>query len=282
MRVAVIGVGLIGGSIAAALKQRKPDTYIIGVGRSLDNLAIAQTRGLIDSIATSPNNLQANIAVVCTPPQSAIETLRILKNTDIELVTDAVSFKQSIANEASQPGWSGRLVPAHPIAGTENQGAVAAEPDLFVNRNVIITPVESNSADQILRCRDFWTLLGARTQLMTPEEHDNLYAWTSHAPHAYLYAFAQALFDRYPVATLREGSGGGLRDLLRITASTAEMWDGVFAGNREPVLAALSAIQQELSNIMHAIETGAPLHKQLEELRQKTRAYREVAPESIA
>ncbi|HIE97426.1 MAG TPA: prephenate dehydrogenase, partial [Fuerstia sp.] len=190
-RVIIVGVGLIGGSIAAAIRQRHPECRVTGVGRSEQRLAAAQEAGLLDDWATAvtADMLQRpSVVVVCLPVNmiaSQVCEIAAMATEDV-LITDAGSVKSDICDQVSMDQKIARLfVGAHPIAGGESGGFENADADLFDNRVCVITPPERREAAdrRIARTIDFWSGIGCTVAQMTPREHDRILALTSHLPH---------------------------------------------------------------------------------------------------
>ena len=191
MKLAVIGVGLIGGSFALALKKAGAASHVVGVGRSQQNLALARERGIIDSIAPDAAMAakDADLVLVAAPVAQFERIFSSLRDSKA-LITDGGSTKRDVIAAARKALGSGiaRFVPAHPIAGAEKSGAAAASAELFQNRRVVLTPLEENSAQAIARVERAWAACGARLSRMPADEHDAVLAAVSHLPH--LLAFA--------------------------------------------------------------------------------------------
>jgi prephenate dehydrogenase len=270
-RVAVIGVGLIGGSFALALKAAKLCGHVVGIGRSAANLQLAKERGIIDSIA--PDAADADLVLVATPvaqyPQVLASIAPRLKPSAI--VTDAGSTKRDVvaAARAALGVKISQFVPAHPIAGAEKSGAAAAGADLFRGKRVVLTPLQENSAEGLKAIEAAWTACGARISRMSPEEHDAVFAAVSHLPHLLAYALVHEFAGRGNSAQLFGYAAGGFRDFTRIASSHPEMWRDICVANRAPLLAELGRYADKLRALRPLLERGdgAALEKMFAEAR---------------
>lgn len=255
--VAIVGVGLIGGSIGLALRRRKLAKEVVGIGRRAESLRQALQLGTVTKTTRSlPRGVaQAEVVIVCTPVHliaEQVEQAAAVCRADA-LITDAGSTKAEICNRlASSLRQETRFIGSHPLAGSEKAGAAAATADLFVNRTVIVTPTSNTrSADQ-QAIVDFWTSLGAEVVAKTPEEHDQILAATSHLPHLVASALAAAT----PAELLR-WTASGWSDTTRVAAGDAELWAQIFLANRVHVLGAFRAFQAELTAMGQALEQGS-------------------------
>lgn len=251
--VVIVGVGLIGGSIAAALRKRSPGCRITGIGRSMDRLKQAAAAGLLDDIAASPaavDGLRGGLAVVCLPVGQIAAAVRELVQADDAdlLITDVGSVKASIYQElADSEAALRRYVGSHPIAGREQTGFEFAEADLFVDRLCIVTGESSDAAD-VRRIQQFWELLGSRVHLMTADEHDRVLSLTSHLPHVLASVAANCV-----VGEMLPFTGTGFRDTTRVAAGSAELWTQILCGNRPYMIEAIQAAEQCLSRVRESL-----------------------------
>jgi len=274
-RVAVIGVGLIGGSFALALKAAKLCGHVAGIGRGAANLQLAKERGIIDSIAAEASD--ADLVLVATPvaqfPQVLASIAPRLKPSAI--VTDAGSTKRDVvaAARAALGAKISQFVPAHPIAGAEMSGAGAAQAGLFRGKRVVLTPLPENSAASLAAVEAAWTACGARVSRMSPEEHDAVFAAVSHLPHLLAYALVHEFAGRGNSAQLFGYAAGGFRDFTRIASSHPEMWRDICVANREPLLAELERYAAKLRALRPLLERGDGAA--LEKLFAEARAARE-------
>jgi prephenate dehydrogenase len=261
-RLAVIGVGLIGGSCALALKRAGMVGRVVGVGRSPANLERAVALGVIDEIATdlASGVSDADAILIATPVGQMPRVFGILRDAMAAdaIVTDGGSTKCDVVAAArSQLGARlPRFVPAHPIAGAERSGADAARADLFVGRQVVLTPLADAATDALERVHDFWAACGARVSSLTPEGHDSVFAAVSHLPHALAYALVHMIAARPDAGTLFGFAAGGFRDFTRIASSSPEMWRDICLANRSSLIAELDAYVDALARL-RALLDGA-------------------------
>jgi prephenate dehydrogenase len=260
--LAVIGVGLIGGSFAMALKQAGLARRVIGVGRTRENLETALRLGIIDEAGTDPAVAVrgADLVLVAAPVAQIPELLvQIAPALDPHtVVTDAGSTKQDVIAYARR--FLGerfrRFVPAHPIAGTEKSGAAAAFPDLYRERNVILTLEPEIDADAVALVRGAWQACGAHVIELDAARHDAIFAAVSHLPHVVAFTLVTMLARRADARTLLGFSGGGLRDTVRIAGSSPEMWRDICIANRDALLPLIDDYMKELELARGAIESG--------------------------
>jgi len=259
--LAVVGVGLIGGSFAAALRKRGAVGRVLGVGRRSSSLARARELGLIDDAATLEQAAaQADLIFLSTPVGATgalLKTLRPLLRPET-LVTDAGSTKANVVQAAREALGDriGQFVPGHPIAGTERTGPEAADAALYRGCNVVLTPLAENSAAHKAMITKAWECCGARVMSMEPETHDTVLASVSHVPHflssVYMWQVATAHDSDLRMAL----AGTGFRDFTRISAGSAEMWRDIFLGNRSAVLAELREVKAALLQAEQALQAA--------------------------
>ena len=278
-RVAVIGVGLIGGSFALALKRAKACAHVVGAGRSAANLQLALERGIVDAIAPDAAAAAdgADLVLVATPVAQFGKVLSSIaaKLPPSAIITDAGSTKRDVV-AAARAGLGSRIsqfVPAHPIAGAENSGAAAASAELFRGKRVVLTPLAENPARSVQAIGDAWSACGARVSRMSPQEHDALFAAVSHLPHLLAYALVHEVASRGNAAQLFGYAAAGFRDFTRIASSHPEMWRDICAANREPLLAELDRYLDKLRALRPLLERGDGAA--LEQLFAESRAARE-------
>jgi prephenate dehydrogenase len=274
-RVAIIGVGLIGGSFSLALKEKKLCGHVVGAGRSAANLKTALERGAIDSIAAdAAAAAQDADLVLVAAPVAQFEQILVSIESKLKpkaIVSDAGSTKRDVI-AAARKGLGGkvaRFVPAHPIAGAEKSGAGAASADLFRGRRVVLTPLAENGREDIETIAGAWTAVGARVSRMTPEEHDGVFAAVSHLPHLLAYALVNDVSRRPNSAQLFGYAAGGFRDFTRIASSHPEMWRDICVANSDQLLKEISNFSVELESIRRYLENGdaASLEKLFAEAR---------------
>ncbi|HEX5093203.1 MAG TPA: prephenate dehydrogenase/arogenate dehydrogenase family protein [Burkholderiales bacterium] len=261
-KVAVIGVGLIGGSFSLALKAARLAGAVAGAGRGAANLKLALEQGVIDSIAPDAAEAakDADLVLVAAPVAqfagifSAIAP--VLKPG--ALVTDAGSTKRDVvaAARAALGARLAQFVPAHPIAGAERSGAAAASAELFKGRRVVLAPLAENAPDAIEAVEGAWAACGARVTRMSPEEHDAVLAAVSHLPHLLAYALVHEVAGRDDAAQLFGYAAGGFRDFTRIASSHPEMWRDICVANRDALLAELERFQAKLEALRPLVAQG--------------------------
>jgi prephenate dehydrogenase len=254
--VAIVGVGLIGGSIGLALRARGLAERVVGIGRDQERLDEARRLGAIDEGTTDHSSgfASAQVAVICTPVDRIAEEVRFAAQCGPEgmLITDAGSTKRAIV-EAVEADTRARtaFVGAHPIAGSERNGVSHARADLFVERVCALTPTGQTPADRLERCRAFWSALGCRVLEMSPDDHDHSLAFTSHLPHI----VASALAATVPVESLNLAAGA-YRDGTRVAGADSVLWSAIFLANRVPLGAAIEALESRLGRWKSAVVAG--------------------------
>ena len=272
-RAAIIGVGLIGGSFALALKQAKACAHVVGCGRSAANLKLALERGIIDSIAPDPGTAVrgADLVLIATPVAQFSSVFRNISK-DLEkgaVVTDGGSTKRDVIAAARQ-GLGAKLaqfVPAHPIAGAEKSGAGAASGDLFRDKRVVLTPLAENPAPVVERVEKAWAACGARVSRMSADEHDALLAVVSHLPHLLAYALVHDVAARENSEELFSFAAGGFRDFTRIASSHPEMWRDICVANRDRLKGELARFSGKLDEIGRLLDQPEALEKLFAEAR---------------
>jgi prephenate dehydrogenase len=259
-KLVVIGVGLIGGSFALALKRARAVQRVVGVGRTRRNLADALRLKAIDDASHDPARAVqgADLVLLATPvgQMPAVMSAIAPHLPAHAVVTDVGSTKRDVIACAQRflGGHLPRFVPAHPVAGTEESGAAAAFADLFRGRNIILTPQAGTAARAVTLVRRAWEACGARVVRLDAGTHDELFAAVSHLPHVIAFALVNMLAGRRNPARLFGLSAGGLRDTVRIAGSSPEMWADICLANRDALLAALEDYENELEQTRAAIE----------------------------
>lgn len=258
--VAVIGVGLIGGSLAMVMRQRGLAARIVGVGRGQANLDAALRLGVVDSATRdlAEGVRDADLVVVATPVLKIADTVRraapSLKPGCI--VTDAGSVKAAIIDEIEPVMPEGvSFVPGHPIAGTENSGVEAAFPALYQDRVCILTPTERTDRAAVEAVRRLWEEAGSRVVIMDPALHDRVLAAVSHLPHMIAYTLVNTVADLEDSGTdALSFSAGGFKDFTRIASSSPEMWADICALNRDRIVEMIGLFQDRLAELKGHIE----------------------------
>ncbi len=258
----VIGVGLIGGSLALALKKTGNVKRVTGFGRTEANLQKAVELGVIDDYQTDYANVipGADMVFVSVPIGSMADVFASLKPhlQKHTIVTDGGSAKHTVIQAARDTlGLKiEQFVPGHPIAGTEKSGASAAFDSLYENRRVILTPLEENSAESIQRVRDMWQACGAEVDEMGDRHHDLVLAGTSHLPHVLAFALVDSLNKVDDVDEIFKYAAGGFRDFTRIASSDPEMWRDICLHNAEAIEAMMQNYQKQIDQLRRAIHEG--------------------------
>ncbi len=256
VQVAIVGVGLIGGSLAAALKARHIAAKVIGVGRNISRLESAQSLGLIDvattDIAYAAQN--ADLIVFCTPVDLIAQGVEaaVAAGSPQLLLTDVGSVKGTIAREVGALLPAGKnFIGSHPLAGSERNGFENSDADLFEGKTCIITPCPWNSEEHTVRLTKFWESVGSSVLRMTPDEHDRKLAQTSHLPHVLAAALATILEEEnHAIAAT------GFRDSTRIAAGDPDLWVAIILGNAQSIVESIDGFSDQLAEFRAAIEKG--------------------------
>jgi cyclohexadieny/prephenate dehydrogenase len=262
-RIALIGFGLIGGSIARAARAQGLVGDIVTTARSAKTRARVAELGIVDSVVETNAEAvrDADLVVLCIPVGAcgpvAQEISAHLKPGAI--VSDVGSVKGAVVRDmAPHLPASAHFVPAHPVAGTEHSGPDSGFAELFINRWCILTPPEGTDPDAVAKLRDFWAAMGAKVEVMTPDHHDLVLAITSHLPHLIAYTIVGTADELAKVTSSEviKFSAGGFRDFTRIAASDPTMWRDVFLANKDAVLEMLGTFTEDLSKLTRAIRRG--------------------------
>jgi cyclohexadieny/prephenate dehydrogenase len=262
-RVALIGFGLIGGSIARAARRQGLAGEIVTTARSEQTRARVRELGIVDRVVETNAEAAsgADLVILCIPVGAcgavAQEIAGHLRPGAI--VSDVGSVKGAVVREmAPHLPAAVHFVPAHPVAGTEYSGPDSGFAELFINRWCILTPPEGTDAGAVERLRAFWAGLGARVEIMTADHHDLVLAITSHLPHLIAYTIVGTADELAQVTSSEviKFSAGGFRDFTRIAASDPIMWRDVFLANKDAVLEMLGTFNEDLSKLTRAIRRG--------------------------
>jgi prephenate dehydrogenase len=259
-KLAILGVGLIGGSLALALRQSNACEHIVGCDRVRDQLERAVALNVIDSFCLDPADAvkDAEMVVLAVPMGSmALVMSQIADHLPPDaIVTDTGSSKASVVAAANQ-GFGGVpdfFVPGHPIAGREKSGVEAALANLFVDHKVILTPLESTSPKAIENVTQMWEAAGAQVQTLGVEQHDQVLAATSHLPHVLAFSLVDTLAQTDYVEEIFQFAAGGFRDFSRIASSDPVMWRDICLENKSAILNALRDFQTHLDSLANLIE----------------------------
>jgi cyclohexadieny/prephenate dehydrogenase len=277
-RIAVIGLGLLGGSVGLAIKAHLPEAQTTGYDADPATRKRAAERGLVGRVCGSAADAvkDAELVVLCVPVGAMAEAAKELAPAlpADALVSDVGSSKQSVAKALAEvlPGHA--IIPAHPVAGTERSGPDAGFASLFQQRWCILTPPEGADPAKLAALSAFWEALGARVEVMDAAHHDLVLAVTSHLPHLIAYTIVGTASDLEGVteSEVIKYSAGGFRDFTRIAASDPTMWRDVFLSNKEAVLEMLQRFTEDLTALQRAIRVGDG--DQLFEHFERTRAIR--------
>ena len=262
-KIALIGFGLIGGSIARAARAQGLAGEIVTTARSAKTRARVQELGIVDRVVETNAEAvkDADLVILCIPVGAcgpvAQEIAAHLKPGAI--VSDVGSVKGAVVRDMAPHLPAGvHFVPAHPVAGTEHSGPDSGFAELFINRWCILTPPEGTDPNAVERLRAFWAALGARVEIMTPDHHDLVLAITSHLPHLIAYTIVGTADELAQVTSseVMKFSAGGFRDFTRIAASDPTMWRDVFLANKDAVLEMLGTFNEDLSKLTRAIRRG--------------------------
>ena len=277
-RLAIIGLGLIGSSIARAVKDRLPDVMVTGHDANSDVRDIARTLGLCDAVIDDAAGAvtDADLVILAVPVggmAAAASAMAPGLGKDA-IVSDVGSSKASVAEALANVLPGHIVIPAHPVAGTENSGPAAGFASLFDGRWCIITPDAAAPADAVAALTSFWEALGAKVDVMDAAHHDMVLAVTSHLPHliAYTIVGTASELEEVTESEVIKYSAGGFRDFTRIAASDPVMWRDVFLANKDAVLATLQRFNEDLTVLQQAIRRGDA--DKLEDWFTRTRAIR--------
>jgi prephenate dehydrogenase len=261
-KLVIVGVGLIGGSFALALKAAGAVGRVIGVGRGSKNIARALDLTVIDAAGglDAATLTDAGLVLLAVPVGQMPSVMRALAPLlgGRTVVTDAGSTKQDVIEMARRElgGSLARFVPGHPIAGTEKSGAEAAFAGLYRGRKVVLTPLAENDPDAVALVRGAWERCGARVFEMKPEEHDAVLASVSHLPHALAFVLVDLIAQQVNAKQLFSYAAGGFRDFTRIASSSPEMWRDICLANRKALLAEIDRYRGGLDEIRAILERG--------------------------
>jgi cyclohexadieny/prephenate dehydrogenase len=278
-RVALIGIGLIGSSLARVLRRDSPETEIVACARRAETLATVRRLEIADETTDDPAAAVAgaDLVVVATPLSAYAEVGRRFAPALSQgaIVTDVGSVKEAVIRELAPLIPAGvHFVPGHPVAGTEHSGPEAGFAELFHDRWCILTPPPGTAPEAVAKMTRLWESAGMRVTTMAADHHDKVLAVTSHLPHLIAYTIVGTATDladdlRSEVIAF---SAGGFRDFTRIAASDPVMWRDIFLANREAVLEILQRFSEDLTALQRAIRRGEA--DQLEARFTQTRAIR--------
>ena len=261
-KIVIVGVGLIGGSFARALRQAGMVSTLTGVGRSPQAMARALELGIVDEVAPSIGAAMrgADLVLIAAPvAQTGPILASLLPYLEAGTVlTDAGSTKGDVvaAARAALGDKVGQFVPAHPIAGRETNGPDAAIADLYRGKKTVLTPLPENSAAAIARVAAAWNACGAIIHQLTPQEHDTVFASVSHLPHLLAYALVDDIARKPHASLLFQYAASGFRDFTRIAGSSPEMWRDTSLANQDALLGELDAYLAQLTGLRALLAAG--------------------------
>ena len=261
-QLGLIGCGLMGGSFALALKKAALVKRIVGYSLSPASTERAHKLGVIDVKASSASVAVsgADIVLIAVPVAASEAIFKAIKDlvTPQMLIMDVGSTKCDVvaAGQRALGEQTGSFVPAHPIAGKEVSGVEHADGDLYLGKQVILTPIECTLSAQLQKAADTWKALGCKVINMSPEEHDTAFAAVSHLPHLISFALMNAISGQAQGKDYLALAGPGFRDFTRIAAGDAKMWRDIMISNREELLAQSRILQHHLHALEHLIASG--------------------------
>jgi prephenate dehydrogenase len=261
-KVVIVGVGLIGGSFALGLKAAGGVGHVVGLGRSAQALSRARELGIIDEAAASPQDAMrgADLVLLAAPvAQTGTILASLLPYLEPQtIVTDAGSTKSDVvaAARAALGDKIAQFVPGHPIAGRESNGPDAAIPDLYRGKKTVLAPLPENAPEAVERVAAAWRTCGAVIHMLTPQEHDKVFAAVSHLPHLLAYALVDDIAGKPHADLLFQYAASGFRDFTRIAGSSPEMWRDISLANRDALLGELDAYLAQLTQIRARLAAG--------------------------
>jgi cyclohexadieny/prephenate dehydrogenase len=261
-RIAIIGLGLLGGSVGLAVREFLPAAATTGYDADPATRRRAAERGLVHRVCESAADAarQADLIIFCVPPGAMGDAARDVASAlpAGALVSDVGSSKEAIAKALAEALPGHAVIPAHPVAGTENSGPDAGFARLFQGRWCILTPPANADPAMLAQLSAFWQALGANVEVMDAQHHDLVLAVTSHLPHLIAYTIVGTASDLEDVTRgeVIKYSAGGFRDFTRIAASDPTMWRDVFLSNKDAVLEMLQRFSEDLSALQRAIRVG--------------------------
>ncbi len=258
-KITVVGLGLIGGSLALALKESKQVKTVVGIDPNDDSIKYAFNNGIIDEGSSDINEVitDSDIIVISNYVGMIVDTAKSIAKiaTDGSIITDVGSVKSSVVSriETYLPD-NLHFVGGHPIAGTENSGVQFADSNLFIDRRCILTPTDKTDFEAKSNVKSMWELVGSHVYEMDPETHDHIFGIVSHLPHVVAYSLMNSVLNAQDSEQLMDFAGGGLKDYTRVAASSPEMWTEIFKANKAQLLKAISSFKISLEEIEASIE----------------------------
>ncbi|MBI2891570.1 MAG: prephenate dehydrogenase/arogenate dehydrogenase family protein [Nitrospirae bacterium] len=264
-RVVVVGVGLMGGSMALGLRRRRLVEHVVGAGRNASRLRAAKRAGVIDAWTLDPSEAaaEADLVALCTPPEAVIRMGRVLlQGGNAEsgpIVTDVAGVKLPIVRALGRLPNSGRFVGAHPMAGTESSGWRHARENLFEGAACVVTPGPRSQPAAVRAVERVWRALGARPMRLTPRDHDRVVALISHLPHVIAYSYAGLAREPQWDDLARRLGAGSYRDMTRVARESPELWASLLATNAREVGPHLDRLIRRLKRMRAAMRRASLL-----------------------
>ena len=254
-KITIIGLGLIGGSLALALKQSGQVGSVVGVDANAKSIETALNRGIIDEghVDNTDATIDSDIVVIATYVSSIVDIAKLLKVSDNTVVTDTGSVKGEVVNQIKE-SCDFSFVGSHPIAGTEKSGVDNIVQGLFEDKLTVITPTNNTAAYAIKAVSNMWRIVGSRVEQMNAEIHDKIFANVSHLPHVAAFSLVNSLINRD--ISFFNYAGGGLKDYSRIAESSPVMWADILISNKDEILKAIDGFKGSLNQIEQSIESS--------------------------
>ncbi len=265
-KLVIIGVGLIGGSLARALREQGAVEEIVGCGRSKENLEKAVELGVIDRYTHDAGEAvkDADMIFLAVPLGAMVATFEAIKPhlADDAIITDGGSVKGCLIRDAEAAFGTvpSNFVPGHPIAGTEHNGVEASFSELYQNRRIILTPLPTTNPDALLRVTKMWQLCGAEVTNMDVRHHDEVLAATSHLPHMLAFSLVDSLAQMKENDEIFRYAAGGFRDFTRIASSNPVMWRDICLANQEALGEMLHRFADEITDLANTLKEGDGQH----------------------
>jgi prephenate dehydrogenase len=256
-KICIIGVGLIGGSFVRGLKKANQVEQVFGYGKGIDSLKKAKELGAIDEYSLDIKDAVngAGMVIISTPVDSIEEILRLISPyiSASTIITDVGSTKSSIIESVKSVFGEipENFIPGHPIAGKENSGVDYSDPDLFQDKRVVLTPLKHSNIEAIKTVTNFWESVGAIVETMSPNDHDDLLAMTSHLPHMLAFGLMDYLISTNPSAI--DYAAGGFKDFSRIASGDSVMWRDICLNNADEIIKHIENYQQSLTKLSDLI-----------------------------
>lgn len=283
-KIGIVGLGLIGGSIAKTIKRKSKNITVYGISRRRTTMIKALREKIIDRYFLNFENLVENsdFLVICTPINKVNLYLKKIKQTDKKIVTtDVSSVKEKIVKDAMKIlGENFPFIGSHPMAGSEKTGLDASSEFLFENKNVLITPLSYSDKKITEMVDEFWKFLGAKTFILSPSEHDKLVSLTSHLPHLIIFQLLEMFAEKKEIKKIEKCIGTGFIDTTRIGKSDIEMWAEIFSMNKQNIIKGIEEFQDALektkrfikksnkSKIIEKFEKGKKWREKIDEKRR--------------